>query len=379
MSESEFPREAGSDLLDQAAQFINEFSILPTRTVNPETGKVHSVYADMLAAWAAHTWVYQAHEFTPRVGVLSDQPQSGKTRVLTLTSLLACKPKVMSNYTAAVFTRVLNKYARDGGSVFMDETDTVFRTERSEPQIQGAFNDGFQYEGTSDRCAGGDDIVEKSIFCPIMFAGLKYLPPACMSRSILVYMEQRRMDERIESYQSRVHASWGKGIGESLGQWAAGNALRLAELYPDLPDGCEDRTADKWGPLFALAQIAGNGWKERMHAAYEEIAAGVAANPPVSPLTQLLTDIRTVWTDDRLPSSMLIERLMALPNAPWGKRWPQNQLKATRELANILRGASIAPRKARFGTETVSAYFKTAFEPIWNTMADQPEHVEQSA
>lgn len=363
------PPESGAELLDQAAAFINEFCVLPSKA-----------YADMIALWAAHTWVFKAFENTPRLGILSDKPQSGKTRVLTLASLLACKPKSMSTYTPAVFTRVLNKNARNGGTLFMDETDTVFRTERSEPKIQGPFNDGFGFEGTSDRCAGSDEIEEKSIFCPIAFAGLKYLPPACMSRSIVVYMVPRRPEQKIGAYQSKLHASWGKGIGESLGQWAASQALQLGEAWPDLPEGCEDRTADKWWPLFAVAQVAGKDWPERAAAAYAEITQGVASDPPVSPLAQLLGDIRYVWTGERLSSSVLIERLMTLPEAPWGVRWPTNKVAATKELATMLRGAGIAPRKMRIdGGAPVAGYDRSAFEPHWIIHEDvehgeQPEH-----
>lgn len=371
------PLETGAELLDQAAGFIREFCVLPS-----------SAYADMIAVWCAHTWVFKAFENTPRLGILSDKPQSGKTRVLTLASLLSCKPKTMSTYTPPVFQRVLNKKAREGGTVLMDETDTVFRTERSEPKIQGPFNDGFGFEGTSDRCAGSDEIEEKPIFCPIAFAGLKYLPPACMSRTIMVYMVPRRPEQKIGAYQSKLHASWGKGIGESLGQWAASQALQLAEAWPDLPEGCEDRTADKWWPLFAIAQVASQDqrvkegeptWLERIEAAYAEITQGVASDPPVSPLTRLLGDIRTVWTGERLSSSVLIERLMALPDAPWGVRWPSNKVAATKELATMLRGSGIAPRKMRIdGGAPVAGYDRSAFEPHWSVndmeQGELPEH-----
>ena len=346
----------GAKLLDEAVGFINRFTVMPSGD-----------YADVCAVWAAGTHAFQAFQTYPRLGFVSDWPASGKSRALTMTGLLSAKTKTLTNYTAAVLTRWLAK----GRTVALDETDTIFRTDKSAPLMQAALNDGFTFKGVADKCAGGDDVTEKSIYCPVLFGGLRKLPPATMSRSLLVYMEKRKPEQRIESYMARLHDPQGEAIGRALGDWAGSVALELAEAWPDLPDGCEDRTADCWWALFAIADVAGRDWPDRIRAAYAELTKGVTAEPEVSPLTRLLADVYAVWEQgDKIGSKDLLELLYALPGAPWATWWPP--AVAPRELAAMLRGAGIEPRKIRLpGKAPVQGYERTDFERVWSV----PEHV----
>jgi Protein of unknown function (DUF3631) len=355
-TEEDKPPLDGAAILDEAVRFFRRFSVLPS-----------PAYYDICAAWAAGTHVYQAFQDYPRLGFLSDRPQSGKTRGMTMTCLLSAKPKKLTNYSAAVLVRWMNK----GRTLALDETDTIFRTDRSAPLMQAALNDGFNFKGVSDKCSGGDDVTEKPIYCPVMFGGLRVLPPATMSRSIPVYMEQRKPEQRIEPYLARLHDPQGEAIGQALGDWAGSVAAELGEAWPDLPDGCEDRTADCWWSLFAIADVAGGDWPDRMRAAYAEVTKGVTAEPEMSPLARLLKDVRAAWpAGDRIGSAELVRRLYALQGAPWATWWPA--AVAPREMAAMLRGAGIEPCKIRLpGRAPVQGYYRDDFAKVW----DVPEHV----
>lgn len=344
----------GAKTLDEAVSFINRFTILPS-----------PAYADVCAVWAMGTHAYTAFQTYPRLGFVSDFPASGKSRALTMTGLLSAKTKTLTNYTAAVLVRWLSK----GRTVALDETDTIFRTEKSAPLMQAALNDGFTFKGVADKCSGGEDVTEKSIYCPVMFGGLRKLPPATMSRSLLVYMEKRRPEQKIESYMARLHDPQGESLGHAMGDWAGSVAMELAEAWPDLPDGCEDRTADCWWPMFAIADVAGRDWPERIRDAYRELAKGITAEPEVSPLVRLLSDVYAVWSfGDRLGSKDLLERLYALPGAPWATWWPP--AVAPRELAALLANVGIEPKKIRLpGKAPVQGYERTDFERVWSVPA----------
>lgn len=330
--------------------FIKRFCILPS-----------DAYADVCALWDAGTYVFQAFPNYPRLGFLSDKPASGKTRAVTVNGLLACKTKTLTNYTAAVLIRYLGK----GRTVALDETDTIFRTERSAPLMQAALNDGFGFKGVADKCSGSEDVSEKTIYCPVMFAGLRELPPATMSRTLKVYLEQRRPEQHIDSYMARLHDPQGEAIGRALGDWAGSVAMELAEAWPDLPEGCEDRAADCWWPLFAIADVAGGNWPERIRAAYAELAKGVPAEPETSPLQGLLSDVYAVWEDgEKIGSADLLTRLYALPQSPYVRKWPE--AVAPRELAAALRPAGIEVKKIRLpGRAPVQGYERRDFERAW--------------
>lgn len=352
------PKIDGAKTLDEAVAYSQRFTVLPS-----------AAYLDVCAVWDAGTHAYRAFQAYPHLGFVSDQPASGKSRAMGINGLMCAKPKILTNYTSATLTRWLTK----GRTVILDETDTVFRSDRSAPAMQAALNDCFTFKGTSDKCSGADDVTEKSIYCPVMFGGLRKLPPATMSRSLLVYMEKRRPEQKIDSYMARLHDPQGEAIGQALGDWAGSVAMELAEAWPDLPDGCEDRTADCWWPLFAIADVAGRDWPERIRAAYAEMTKGVTAEPEESPLTRLLGDVYAVWEyGDKIGSADLIKRLSVLPGAPWATWWPA--AVAPRELAAMLRGAGIEPRKIRLpGAAPVQGYERADFERAW--AAGVPERV----
>lgn len=351
---------SGAQALREAEKFIKDFCVLPSPS-----------FAGLLAVWAAHTHAYEAFDFTPRLAILSMKPASGKSRVLRTTGLLCARPKTMTNFTDALLARMAGKRQ----TLLLDETDTIFRTSQSAPKMQAVINDGFQAEGTNDKCAGSTEVVETSIFCPMALAGLRDFPPAVMTRSIVIRMEARRPEQRIGQFYSRLHVPLGKAIGDALGSWVKANAGELGEAWPDLPDDMEDREADCWSALFAVADVAGEEWPRKIREACQEIRHGIAAEPQESPLVRLLRDIQRVWTGERLSSSTLCGRLLALPDAPWVSRWPD--IAAPRELATMLRGADITPRKMRIdGDRPVQGYDKADFVSVWASLklVEQPEH-----
>jgi Protein of unknown function (DUF3631) len=119
----------------------------------------------------------------------------------------------------------------------------------------------------------------------------------------------------------------------------------------------EDRAAEIWEPLLALGDVAGGHWPESARAACRELALQAASEPQLPPLARLLRDISEAWEPGapRMGSTGLIRRLFALPGAPWAAMWPEAQ--AAREMAALLRQASIEPAKMRInGAPPVMGY-----------------------
>jgi hypothetical protein len=69
------------------------------------------------------------------------------------------------------------------------------------------------------------------------------------------------------------------------------------QARPDMPVGVEDRNADMWEPLLAVADLAGSDWpKLAREAAVAFIAAG--RETPKSLNLSLLSDLRTVFENN---------------------------------------------------------------------------------
>ena len=127
-------------------------------------------------------------------------------------------------------------------------------------------------------------------YCAIALAGLGNLPDTIASRSILIDMRRRAPDERVEPFRHRLHSMQAESIKDALVDWCAG--ISLGE--PDLPQGIEDRDADCWEPLLAIADAAGGTWPMRARAAAVALVARSAERTQTSGV-QLLSDLYDVF------------------------------------------------------------------------------------
>jgi hypothetical protein len=140
----------------------------------------------------------------------------------------------------------------------------------------------------------------------------------------------------------------------------------------------EDRAADTWEPLVAIADLAGGDWPARARAAAAALAADAAEQDTDTSLgLRLLTDLRAVFAhDERLDSKTLLDRLCRLDESPWddlhGKRLD------ARTLANLLRPYAIKPKVIRVGDTTPRGYERADFHDAWRRYLPQPpQHPQQ--
>ena len=96
-----------------------------------------------IAFWIAHTWIFDAFDYTPYLHIWSPEKRCGKTRLLDCLELLVAKPWRAVSPTEAVLYR---KIENDQPTLLLDEVDTVFsgsRDERKEP-LRALLNAGFE-------------------------------------------------------------------------------------------------------------------------------------------------------------------------------------------------------------------------------------------
>ena len=104
-----------------------------------------------------------------------------------------------------------------------------------------------------------------------------------------------------------------------LEAWATANLTALAEAEPEMPDELDDRAADIWEPLVAIADLAGGDWPTR-HVDAAKALFGARRDDEASIGVRLLTDVRDVFGDaEGLASGDLAGRLAAIEGAPWAE------------------------------------------------------------
>jgi hypothetical protein len=295
----------GAALLDEVETFLARFVAFPTEAVRVA-----------VTLWAAHAHLAAEGENTPRLALLSPEPGSGKTRVLEVLELLVPRPMhVLSASPAAVFRSI----ETERPTLLMDEVDAVFGRRGSDDgaeDLRGLLNAGHRAGATIPRCVGPQHTVKRfPVFAAVALAGLGDLPDTLMSRSVIVRMRRRAPGEKVTPFRHRVHAPEGVEIRDRLEEWAASVASYVGAAWPDMPPGVEDRPADVWEPLLAVADAAGGRWPERARVACVELVK-VAENREASLGVRLLGDLRDVFADAvALPTETILERLCELEEA----------------------------------------------------------------
>jgi hypothetical protein len=344
-------------LLDDVRDFTGQFIAYPSD---------HAHVAHVL--WIVHAHLMEAWESTPRLAFLSPEPASGKTRALEITELLVPNPVEAINVTPAYLFRKVG--SEDGApTILFDEIDTVFGPKAKEnEEIRGLLNAGHRRGAVAGRCvAYGQRVVTEEIpaYCAVALAGLGWLPDTILTRSVIIRMRRRAPEETVTAFRRRVHAEQGHALRDRLATWAAGQIAAMTAARPEMPSGIEDRDADVWESLLAIADAAGADWPQRAgDAAVALVGAAKDAEPSLG--VRLLADLKTLFdtsTLSALPTEVILRRLIELPEAPWGDLG--GKPITDRTLASRLRQYGIRSKVIRVGDQTPRGYAKEDLHDVW--------------
>jgi hypothetical protein len=343
--------------LNDVHDFLGRFIIYPSK----EAHDAHTL-------WIAHTHVMEAWESTPRIAFLSPEPASGKTRALEVTELLVPNPVEAINVSPAYLFRKVG--GEDGPpTVLFDEIDTVFGPKAKEnEEIRGLLNAGHRRGAVAGRCVVRGKTVETEeipAYCAVALAGLGWLPDTILSRSISIRMRRRGPQERISPFRRRVYFELGDRLRRRLAAWAAGAIKEMTEARPAMPDGIEDRNADVWEALLAIADAAGEDWPDRAHRAAVALVAAAAEREP-SLNIRLLSDLREIFgkTVEQMSTVAILERLHRLSEAPWADL--KGKPLTDRGLAFRLREYGVKSKNLNTGGEhRPKGYTREDLHDVW--------------
>ncbi|MGV9586370.1 DUF3631 domain-containing protein [Nocardia farcinica] len=289
--------------------------------------------------WAAHTWAVPAFYVTPRLVLDSPEPGSGKTRVLELLALTCRSAKLtLSTTTAALYRRIAQ--ADVPPTVLQDEADAVFGRS-STPQtedLRALFNAGYKRGATVDRCEGDSKkmtVREFPVFAPVALAGIAgNMPATITTRSVTIHMRRRAPGEKVAPFRERDADAEAEPLRHALEAWADANLAELEEARPDMPAGVEDRPAEVWEALIAVADNVGGHWPEMARAACKHFVLNTDPGE-LSRGVRLLDDVRKAFGErDAMHSADVVAALVADEEAPWADLYgkPIDQRRLAREL-----------------------------------------------
>jgi hypothetical protein len=349
---------SGAALLDAVEAFLARFIAYPSG----DARLAHTL-------WTAHAHLMDSWESTPRIAFLSPEPGSGKSRALEVTELLVPRPVHAVNTTPAYLFRKVSDEAGPP-TLLYDEIDTVFGPKAKDNEdIRGMLNAGHRRGATAGRCVLRGKTVETEelpAYCAVALAGLDDLPDTIATRSIIVRMRRRAPDEHVEPFRNRVNAPEGYRLRDMLANWANDISEAVAGVWPKMPDGIEDRNADVWEALLAIADAAGGEWPDRARcSAVALVADSKRASGSLG--VRLLADIRDAFSrseDDKISTDDLLDYLITIDEAPWGDL--RGKPLDARGLSRRLSKYDIQPKNIRLGSRICKGYDRGDLIDAWS-------------
>ena len=362
--------------------------------------------AEGLALWILHTYAFELREVTAYLGIESPVKRCGKSTLLTALSRLVSRPVVSTNISPPAFFRVIEEVRP---TLLIDEADGILR--RNE-ELRGILNSGYtkptafvvrvayqtagEAQGVRREAggaateageAGAAQLVRYSCWCPKALASIGRLPETLADRCIVLRMQRKRPMEECERLRRLEGVA--RDLSRQCARFVADHQREISEAQPEIPEALNDRAADIWEPLLALADLAGGEWPEVARQAAVGLTASAEEN---SPIGSLLMDLFVMFTNQcveagrakngengargQLPGRMFSRTMVQILNLYVDRPWMElRRGKAITELwlAQQLRPLGIQPRTLRIGEERAKGYIEEEFRDAFQRYIPRSE------
>jgi hypothetical protein len=319
-----------------------------------------------VALWVLHTHAHEVAFHSARLTLTSPVMRCGKSTLLRLIGRLVPRPLATANITPAAMFRVIEAAKP---CLLIDEADSFAQDNE---ELRGVINsshcclDAFVVRAVP----AGDDYEARrfSTWAPMAIASIGRVASTIADRSVIIAMQRKAPGQTVA--RMRVDRDDGFGVLASKNaRWVADHLEALRQADPVMPSALNDRAADNWRLLLAIADLAGGQWLATARAAALALS-GTDEDTEIG--VQVLGDIRTVfdstkakaiWTED------LLHHLHAMSEAPWCEYGRARKPITPRQLAALLKPFSIGAGQVgkRDGANVTNkrGYEREQFSPAW--------------
>jgi hypothetical protein len=358
----------GAAILDDLHAAITRYVILPSAEA-----------VDAVTLWIAATHAQPAWAHAPRLVIRAPEKRCGKSRLLDVVEATCHNPLITVNASPAAVYRAIG--TDNPPTILLDEADTIFGANADgNEDLRGLLNAGHQRNRPTIRWDAANQRIETiPTFAMAALAGIGAMPDTIEDRAVVIRMRRRAPGETVAPYRERRDGPALRALAGRLNQWLTPHLPELAAAEPAMP--VEDRAADTWEPLVAVADLAGGTWPDRARRACETLTAERDGHTPPSDRIRVLADCRTAFRGaDAIPTTVLLDRLKADPEAPWGE-YGGTGLTA-RKLGILLAEYDIRSHNIRFTGPfaeygQVKGYYRADFTDAWNRYCPGPDKLSE--
>jgi putative DNA primase/helicase len=347
----------GADLLDDLRTTFEQYVVLP------EHGSV------TMALWVAHTWAIDAAFVSAFLMFNSPEMRCGKSTALGLVKRVARRAVMASNISPSAVFRYIDAQQP---TLAIDEAETFF-TDNEE--MRGILNSGHTRDTASViRLVGEDhEAKEFSTWGPKAIASIGKLAATLRDRAIIIPMQRKGPGDRVEKLRAREDNDTFLVLRRKAMRWAADNVETLKAAQPRIPEELNDRAADNWEPLLAIAELAGCDWPEAARQAARALNGASEADSQ-SIRVELLADIRQVFAKlkvDRIFSATLVTELVSDEEGRWASYGEAGRPIKARQVARLLSDFGIRPQALR-GEKVLKGYLRESFTDAFTRYLPDP-------
>lgn len=186
-------------------------------------------------------------------------------------------------------------------------------------------------------------------------------------RAVPIAMRRKVASEPVERFRHRAADAVAEPLRAQLQRFADDRHDELHAAEPDLPAPLNDRAAEAWECLFAIADLAGGDWPRR--ARHAALALSGDDDDQASHGTLLLGAVRAAFNGSGAMSSAdLATHINAQEQLPFGG-WRDGRGLDQRLLARLLKPYGVRPDSVRLGDHTLKGYRREWFTDAWQRYA----------
>lgn len=335
--------------------------------------------ADAVVLYIAATHAQPAWEHATRLVIKSPLKRCGKSRLQEVIAETCHWALRTANCSTAALVRSIG--TDDPPTILLDEADTVFGGRKASKDsvaedLRGFINSGHSRGAPYLRWdMNKRELEECPTFAMAVLAGIGDMPDTIEDRAVVISMRRRAASETVAPFRRRCIPEL-HHLRDRLGEWLGQYTAVLQSAEPTLP--VEDRAADVWEPLVAVASLAGGEWPERGRTACT-VLTGESTDDADTAGERLLADLWQIWgNEEAVATNTLLDRLHKIDEAPWSE-WYGGPLTA-RGLAKLLKPYGVKSRTIRTEDGTPKGYHRADMADPWGryaTSATAP-HAEEN-
>ncbi len=277
------PSLDAAGVLDQIVRNLHRFLVLPPHA------------AEAIALWALAAHAVDSFDVFALLAVLSPTKRCGKTTLLDALECVLPQPLAVSNATAASLFRLVDT---SRVSLLIDEFDSFWK---AHPELRNILNASHKkskaYVIRVEEEKRRRVVRRYCVWGPKVLAVIGTLPDTLADRALVMPMRRKAKHETRERARDAALRQAFAPLCQRCSAWAAANATALREADPKIPDALDDRAADNWHALFAVADLAGGLWPDRARQVAVYLSKDRARDDD-APGVQLLSDLRVLFLDD---------------------------------------------------------------------------------